>query len=119
MEICLCICQTHCLHNIITNPPPPPPNRSILHNVSITVMLKYHHIIPLPAKIISPGVPGVIDADLISYNSLCSLHVFMGRGGLIQAMALVQDYFIINHDPLNSGNYIHKEITGVSVVGYI
>ena len=65
------------------------------------------------------GVPGVIDADLISYNSLCSLHVFMGRGGLIQAMALVQDYFIINHDPLNSGNYIHKEITSVSVVGYI
>ena len=25
----------------------------------------------------------------------------------------------VNHDPLNSGNYIHKEISGVSVVGYI
>ena len=57
-------------------------------------MLKYHRGYSLPAKIISPGVPGVIQAYLILYNSLCSLHVFMGRGGggLIQAIALVQDY---------------------------
>ena len=52
------------------------------------------------------------------YNSLCSLHVFMGRGGGGDTgHSICARLFIINHDPLNSGNYIHKEITGVSVVG--
>ena len=42
-----------------------------------------------------------------------------GTRGVDTGHSISARLFIINHDPLNSGNYIHKEITNVSVVGYI
>ena len=79
------ICQTHCLHNIITNPPP----IDLYFTMQVSLLCSNnHHGYSLPAKIISPSVPCVIHADLISYNKC----LWDEGGGVIQAIALVQDY---------------------------